>query len=294
MQPMTAALLERLVLSKPYFDRQGLVVATDEGRPVGFVHAGFSGSADGSGLATSIGATCMLLVAPHESRSESILQDLLARSEEYLRSRGAQILLGGATAPADAFYLGLYGGSELPGVLVSDQDLCRLYEAAGYQPTSERVVLHRQLAGFRPPVDRVQMQLKRTCLIQADPDPPAATWWEACTTGHTERIRFSARPRTLADDGCCSTNELTVWTIEPLASSWGVHAIGLTQVRVDPKSYQDGLAMHLISEALRHVQSEGATLVEVQVLAGDTAPLELYTRLGFHEVDRGITFRKES
>lgn len=292
MQPMTPGLLERLVLSRPYFDRHGLIVATDGSRPVGFVHAGFGGNENGSGISTAVGATCMLLVAPHEARPV-IARELLARSEEYLRSSGARTLLGGAAAPADAFYLGLYGGSELPGVLASDQEMCQLYLSAGYQPASERVILHRQLAGFRPLVDRVQMQLKRTCLIQSVSDPPAQSWWDACTIGQTERIRFAAQPRTQIDGGC-STNELTAWNLEPLASSWGVHAMGITQLRVDSKSYGNGLATHLVSEALRQIQTLGATLVEIQIPAGDTARLELCARLGFHEVDRGREFRKDA
>ena len=36
--------LDRLVLSKPYFDPQGITLAQDDGRPVGFVHAGFGTS----------------------------------------------------------------------------------------------------------------------------------------------------------------------------------------------------------------------------------------------------------
>ena len=41
MQPMSIAVLERYVLSKPTFDPQGLIVATDEDKLVGFAHAGF-------------------------------------------------------------------------------------------------------------------------------------------------------------------------------------------------------------------------------------------------------------
>ena len=37
MQPMSAALFDQLVLAKPYFDREGLIVAVDDDRPVGYV-----------------------------------------------------------------------------------------------------------------------------------------------------------------------------------------------------------------------------------------------------------------
>ena len=46
MQPMSTAVFERFVLSKPTFDRQGLVVAVDEDKIVGFAHAGFGPTED--------------------------------------------------------------------------------------------------------------------------------------------------------------------------------------------------------------------------------------------------------
>ena len=45
VQPMTSALLEACVFSKPYFDREGLLVAVDGARVVGFAHAGFGPNA---------------------------------------------------------------------------------------------------------------------------------------------------------------------------------------------------------------------------------------------------------
>ena len=44
--PITLADFEHAVLDKPYFERDGLIVAVEEDRLMGFVHAGF-GSARG-------------------------------------------------------------------------------------------------------------------------------------------------------------------------------------------------------------------------------------------------------
>ena len=111
---MSAALLEELVLAKPYFDNQGLILAVDGETAVGFVHAGFGPSDDYSGLSTQLGVTCMLMVR-EPYRGRGIGSNLLSLSEKYLRGRGAQVLYGGGIHPLDPFYLGLYGGSELPG-----------------------------------------------------------------------------------------------------------------------------------------------------------------------------------
>ena len=49
-QPMTAVMFDELVLCKPYFDRLGLIVAELGGKAVGFAHAAFGCSEDGTSL----------------------------------------------------------------------------------------------------------------------------------------------------------------------------------------------------------------------------------------------------
>jgi len=94
MQPMTSALLEVAVFSKPYFDRHGLIVALDGERAVGFAHAAFGPSADRSGIDPTAGTTLLVAVVPHADH-DAIGQGLLERCEAYLRDRGATTLLGG-------------------------------------------------------------------------------------------------------------------------------------------------------------------------------------------------------
>ena len=55
-QPLTPPMLETTVLSRPFFDREGLIVAVEDGEPIGFVHAGFGRDQEGNSLDTSIGA----------------------------------------------------------------------------------------------------------------------------------------------------------------------------------------------------------------------------------------------
>ena len=55
-------LLEQFVFSKPYFDPAGLIVALRDGRPVGFVHAGFGPNDEGTALSTEMGTTYLLML----------------------------------------------------------------------------------------------------------------------------------------------------------------------------------------------------------------------------------------
>ena len=60
----------------------------------------------------------MIIVAPEE-QDGPLGEQLLAASEDYLRQRGAKLLYAGCVKPLNPFYRGLYGGSEMPGTLVS-------------------------------------------------------------------------------------------------------------------------------------------------------------------------------
>ena len=98
LQPVSAPLLEHAVFSKMHFDRSGLIVATQDDVPIGFVHAGFGPNDQGTAIDTTFGTTHMLMLrAGHED--PKLVDELLAASEEYLRSRGATVTYVGGIKP---------------------------------------------------------------------------------------------------------------------------------------------------------------------------------------------------
>jgi ribosomal protein S18 acetylase RimI-like enzyme len=290
-QPMTTGLLEQKVLSKPYFDRQGLIVAVDGARLVGFAHAAFGPTPDGSGISTELGTTCMVMVGPHIDR-QPIAQQLLQHSESYLTSRGARELQAGCVRPVNPFYLGLYGDTDSPGLFESDAETVQIFRAAHYQTVQTRVVLERPLSGFRPILDRVQMQLRRQYHIETEADPPACHWWEACTIGETERQvhRIIAR-RT---GRCCGT--ITSWDMDRVSMTRGVRAAGLMGLEVDQTHRGQGLGTFLVGETLRRLHSElvrRVGLAVMQIPEDNRAALALFRKLGFQQVDRSLVLIKE-
>ena len=288
VQPMTPDLLERHVLSKPYFDREGLMVAVGEEGPVGFAHAAFGAKEDRSDIDRQIGVTCLVMVDRGPDH-ETISRSLLSRCEDYLKASGARVLHAGQIAPHDPFYRGLFGGSEISGIPVTDEDDLRLFKTAGYHPTDEVSILQLDLTRFRPPIDRGQILIGRRCNMTRLEDPSAGDWWEACTWGETNRSRFELCSR---DDGSPFAS-VTYWDIEPLASSWGVHAVGVTRLLVSADSRREGRATYLMGQSLKQLHHEGATLAEAHVAEANTTGLALFGKLGFREIDRGIVLRKE-
>ena len=297
-QPMSAALLDLHVLAKPYFDKNDLIVAEDGGSIQGFVHVAILSSlgeshsplTDGSSAEGSPadGVVCMLLVRPDLWRTE-LAGELLAQGERRLQALGARTIHGYGGPLLNPFYLGLYGGSESRGVLDSDAEVQRALAAAGYALTDRFVILHRDLASFRAPVNRSQLQARRVTTVQVDRDPAAANWRQACALSPFDRWRFDLVPR---DAGSvCGT--VAFWVMEPLCQRWGVRAVGLVGLAVDSTRRRQGLATCLVSDAFRQLQAEGFTVVEAQAALTDTASLQMFRGLGFAEVEQGSTYRKQ-
>jgi ribosomal protein S18 acetylase RimI-like enzyme len=289
VQPMSAALFEQFVLSKPYFDNSGLIVAVDDDRPIGFAHAAFGPTESGQRLSTQYGSTCLVMVQT-EYRRQGIGTALLTRSEAYLRERGAEVIYGGGIAPFHGFYLGLYGGSELPGVLDSDLAEQRLFTSHGYREIDRVFVLERALSGYRPPVDRNQLQIRRRSAIEAIADPTPANWWEACVWSGLEQTRYDL---SLRDAGRVVAHA-GVWPLEPLSAGWGVRAAGIVALDVEEAVRRQGIATYLMGDVMRQLASQGFGLVQVQTMQGNQPALKLYEKLGFQVVNQGAVYRKET
>ncbi len=286
-QPVSADLIQQLVFSKIYFDHEGLVLAFDDGRPVGFAHAGFGPNEARNDIDTAMGVTCVVVVNP-EYEGSTVPAELLARCEQYLRGRGAKVLYGGGIGPLNPFYTGLYGGSELPGILATDQEVCKLFLARGYREIDRTVLLRRGLADFEVPFDRRQMQLRRQMVVEVTSDALPCDWWEACTLGDFDLTRFEVVPRA----GGPAVATATFRAMEPIGSGGVGRRTGLVDLFVDPALRRRGLAVFLLSEAFRQFGRQGITVVEAQTMQHNAHALGMYRKLGFEQVGQGIVYRK--
>jgi ribosomal protein S18 acetylase RimI-like enzyme len=286
MQPMTSALLESTVFSKPYFDRQGLIVAIDGARAVGFAHAAFGPTADNCGIDPSVGTTLLVAVVPHADH-HAIGQGLLERCEAYLRGRGATTLLGGGSPAMRSFYLGLYGGSDLPGILDSSPVMQGIFLRAGYEEVERIAVLRRRLAGYRPPINRLQVAIRRSTVLRVIDEPTRRTWWEAATTTGIALRRYELRNHSEEVLGSAS-----LWDMQPLASAWGVSAAGVLHVGIEGQRRRQGLARYLLSEAMHDLAEEGVSLMETHVALSNSAAFALFESLGFETAEWGTVFRR--
>lgn len=286
-QPVSPDLLEQLLFAKLYFDPKGLMLAFDESELVGFAHAGFGPSPDRKWIATDTGVICAVVVKPGAAERE-VANGLIERCEEYLRARGAKTIQGGGLSPVDPFYVGLYGGSELPGILDSDVVVRDVFAARGYQETDRTVLMHCELRGFESTVDRRQMQARRQMLVEVAADAPTHSSWEASVIGEFDLTRFDLVPRV----GGPPVATVVFRAIEAAGHASVTRSVGLLGIAVAESHRRRGLAIFVLCEAFRQFLRDGVISVETQTKQNDKVSLDMFHRLGFQEVGHGGVWKK--
>lgn len=274
--------IEQLILSKPWFDSAGLILAIDRDRPLGFVHAGFGPRKDRGCVDKSTGVLSQLRVVDH-SASEEIAQTLLERAIEYLRSSGSKVCVAGSAFPFAPFYLGLYGGSRIPGVPDEDTAMAEALIRFGFEPGGRIVVLERDLNGLRIPTTRTQLTMGRQYQVQPITDPIPSTWWMCCAYGAADLVAFEMKSR--KDDH--QAGAAFFWQIQPLSDSWGKRTVGMIESRIEKQLRQQGRGGFLVAQAFRHLADRGYQQVEIQLRETDEPALALARRMGFELVSGG-------
>jgi ribosomal protein S18 acetylase RimI-like enzyme len=277
-----STLVEYFTFAKPYFDPQGMILALSDTTPVGYAHAGFAPTADGSALDPKVGVLCSLGVVP-AWRRQGIGSELLRRAEEYLRGRGATEVLAGPLAPRNPFTFGIYGGCQSPGFLDSDPLARPFFEKHGYRPREAVVVLQRRLSQALNVIDARFAAFRQQYEVHAGP-LPVKTWWQECVLGPIEVVEFRLGER---GQPKAAVGRAVLWEMETFRPRWNDHAVGVLGLEVVPEMRRRGLAKFLLTQILRHLQEQYFAMVEIQVAEGDAAGLALSRQLGFQPVDVG-------
>jgi len=284
----SAALLEHCLFSKPYFDHAGLILAEDEGKAVGFVHAGFGPNSAETGLSFDTGIICTLAVRP-TFRRRKIGSQLLQEAEAYLRHLGAARIVAGGMRPLNPFYFGLYGGADSPGFLASDALAQPFFEHHGFQPVATTLVFERKLEGYQPVIDPRFVALRRRYDVQLIPQPEIQSWWQECVLGNFEPVEFRLQDKL---SGITAARAL-VWEMSG-GRQPGHGAAGILTVQVRPDVQRQGLAKFLLNQMIRYIQEQFFRTSEVHIPEQNEPMIELFKSLGFERVDLGRSYHNPS
>ncbi len=279
--------LDMLVLAEPYFDKRGLILACDGKEVIGFVHAGFGSNETGTGVSTSAGVICAVVVRM-DYRMQGIGRKLVSLAEEYLRSRGAVEIYAGESGTRNPFYLGLYGGAESAGFLESDVNAQPFFASLGYQPAERFTLLKRDISEKKDPFDPRMLMVKRTMKFGVLDHPLGATWWWLTRHGRFGSLTFNLIPNA----GGPPPAEVTFWEMELHAANRGERTAGITGLTISANERRKGYAKSLLTEVIRRLRDEMVTRCEVTIRDDNVAALNLFKALNFEQFDKGIVYRK--
>jgi ribosomal protein S18 acetylase RimI-like enzyme len=283
----SSAPLERHVFSKPYFDPAGLIVAEDDGLPIGFVHAGFGPNAAESAIDPARGVICLIAVQSSH-RGRGVGTELLRSAEQYLSARGTRTIVAGPRWPQCPFYFGLYGGSNMPGFLGSDPATGAFLEGQGYKLAETNVVLQRRLDHPIPSADPRFSTIRKRYDVRLLPQMSIGTWWQECVYGLLEPVEFRLEEKS----STMPAARALLWEMEGYSWRWGHPSVGLLSVQVRSEMRRQGLAKYLIGQILRKLQEEYFGVVEAQAPEQDATAIALFRSLGFEQVDVGRVYQK--
>lgn len=277
---------EGSVFSKPYFDRNGLILACDNGAPVGFAHGGFAANSDQSALDKTTGVVCVVAVRPSHRR-RNIGGELLRRVESYLTSNGASSLQAGPGRPNNPFYLGLYGGSDSPGILASDPAAEPFFERYGYTAATKRDVYQRRLDQPVSLPDFRVMQHRKRYDIVAQPTSGLSSWWQERIVGLIEPVEFRLEDRL----GNVPVGRAIVWELDGFSAKWNKPSAGIYEfiIRADQRGF--GLGKFFLVHLLRYVQEQFFGICECHVNGGSSES-KFLASMEFEKVDEGTTLFK--
>lgn len=267
--------LELCVLSKPYFESKHLLVAEQAGRIVGFAQVGFEPDATLESINHAASVMSALCVEPGED-DFAVGQILVDEAIRTAAESGATRIRFCPPPPAAPYFAGLSPGDGMIGCPVVDPRARSWLEAAQWQVEQTVVCWEIELNRFQPPMDRMQIQIRRMAHVDRLLDEPILPWYIASMLGHTEPIGFQLTSR----ETRMVTADIVVWTVgnellpqcEMIAHLWPVERL--------PAEQADQLVF-LISEALRQLREDRIDIVRTVVPAQDTTMARLLSRIGF-------------
>lgn len=279
--------LELATLAKPYFVSEELLVAEYDEQVVGFLHVSPLPTDDWSGISSSAAAIAALCIVPCDGEGD-VAQALLTRAEKLLIGRRIELCRYKPLLPGCAYYQGFGPADSMIGATTSERRGCSWVTAAGFTAAQATTQWELDLSNYQPPIDRLQIQIRRSSRIERLPDEPSLPWWQACWLGHTEPIQFELLHRSEPRVIC----EALFWTVA-MELQTSPDAIAWLWTPSIPNQEQGAEQLtFLLGEACRQLQAERMDLVRTATAAQATPLNSILRRLSFTAEQSGVVFEK--
>ena len=180
LAPITRQVMELQILGNPLFDPAGLLIAYDETRPIGVIHAAFGPNPSGSDLSRLVGILYPPVIRsdiPHD-RGE-VARALIEAAENYLSSRGTRRWYAGGYANSSPFYTGLYGWTNPVGICDDDVETIGIFRQMGYRPCGTSRRFRLVCAPYRPVITPKIQAADNEVVVSRFVRQSEPSWWEA-------------------------------------------------------------------------------------------------------------------
>jgi len=279
---------DQCILSKPFFKIDGLLLAIDNaGIPVGFIHFGLASNNDGSGESDSSAIIHKICIAPNEDE-DAIAKYLIEHALMSMREQKAMNVTALGSTEMNAFYLGVDEGDNLMGVIARDIRAQRWLAQTGFSPIRPTECWQLDLSSFRPPMDRTQISIRRTCTVGRLLDEDTHEWWLSSVLGHCEQIRFNLVLRSPPK----VENEIMFWFPDPTILGVDSSVVRLWLPDVPEAEEAKERFVYLMAESLRQLQQERRRAVRTFASADQQRSITLLQRLGFRSMEHGLVFAR--
>lgn len=290
-RPLSMDFFQEHVLGLPYFDYDGMQLALEDGKAVGFAHASFGPNKAGSNIDLETGVICLVMVVPNHPDPGHVVAELIAACEKYLKEKGAKRIYGGSSRPCAPFYMGLYGGSEPLGVFESDQVLFRRFSDSGYKMLQKTIRFRVDLPGYQVPMSPAYLKWRRKLFVEFNSNPVAPHWWQACMMCRFQWVDAFASESPGGEPIAKASFRLMNFGNEYFASR---HASVMDIVILDKDYLRQGVGTYLLGESIRHLMNtEYVSILEGQAAEDDVSTVSLLKRLGLVPLETGAIFVKD-
>lgn len=279
--------LELATLAKPYFVAADLLVAEYDEQPVGFLHLSPVLADDWDAPREDLAAIAAFCIVPCDGE-ETVARTLLLQAEAMLSDRRVELCRYKPLLPGCLFYQGLGPADSMIGATISERRSCSWIKSSGFAPSLATTQWELDLSKYQPPIDRVQLQIRRSTQVNRLEDEPAMSWWQACWLGHTEPSEFELLRR----GGAGLISEVLFWTVAAEMQTSPESIVWLWPLSMPSGELPVEHLTFLLGEACRQLQAERVDLIRTATAANDTLLNGILRRLSFIAEHSGMVFEK--
>lgn len=285
---LTVDAFEFFVFAQPFFDKEGLIVACEGDRVIGFVHAIRAVNDESTALGNSAGAIVAILVHP-DFRRQGIGRELVRRGCQYLTGRGIESIELGPTTKTNGFYVGIYGGAQPQGFRNSEGAIEEFAAGTGWEPKQRYRCYQKVLTeGSRDPVNMKLIANRRKTQLDATDPANDASWWWMTRFGRMDSVQFNLVEKSSRE----AFANCEIFGLDLYIPKWGQRAAGLGEVRVPQKHEGNDYELSLVLEMCKYLREQLITIIDVSVSDDDVNGTRLIEAAGFEQCDQATVFSR--